>query len=182
MRYREFRPSEQLSRWVRGYWVLEGAASRRRVVRVFPDGCMELIVHLAEPFESYAPLDDFLIAHSTRIAPPTRSWSTACKPSRRHTATAASPGWGRRRFEPAAIATAFRRARWADAKVVRDDRPLPARLSPLEQAHTTNLTHAAIAAGYFDQAHFRTFKVLTRLTPSRFFHEPGNMAPLFVER
>ena len=53
----------------------------------------------------------------------------------------------------------------------------------VEQERAADLTQAGIAAGYFDQAHFiHSFKALTGLTPSRFFREPGNMAPLFAGR
>jgi AraC-like DNA-binding protein len=51
MRYREFTPGEDASRFVDCFWVLEGAAPGV-VQRVVPDGRPELILNLGQPFES----------------------------------------------------------------------------------------------------------------------------------
>jgi AraC-like DNA-binding protein len=52
MEYREYRPGERLQPFIRCYWTLH-ATSGCDVApqRVFPDGSMELIFHLGEPFQ-----------------------------------------------------------------------------------------------------------------------------------
>ncbi len=52
--YAEFPPSEELRPWVRLVWVYEDEAPSPTVQRIPPDGCPELIVHLAEPYEEQA--------------------------------------------------------------------------------------------------------------------------------
>jgi AraC-like DNA-binding protein len=51
MEYDEFRPSEPLSKYVKCFWILESAptASTSRE-RILPDGCAEMVFHLADPF------------------------------------------------------------------------------------------------------------------------------------
>lgn len=58
MRYREFRPSEQLSPDVECFWLLEGyePSASARPERLMPDGCIELIVNLGDRFRER--LDD----------------------------------------------------------------------------------------------------------------------------
>ena len=48
LKYAEYSPSPTLARFVKCYWSLEGDAARgaRRVERVLPDGCVELVLHL----------------------------------------------------------------------------------------------------------------------------------------
>ena len=50
MRYREFRPSKQLSPDVECFWLLEGyePSASARPERLMPDGCIELIVNLGD--------------------------------------------------------------------------------------------------------------------------------------
>lgn len=50
VRYREFAPPPPLAPYVRCFWSLEGAPDAG-VEPVFPDGSMELIVHLGDPFQ-----------------------------------------------------------------------------------------------------------------------------------
>jgi AraC-like DNA-binding protein len=51
LKYAEYSPSPTLARFVKCYWSLKGDAARgaRRVERVLPDGCVELVLHLEEP-------------------------------------------------------------------------------------------------------------------------------------
>ncbi|MEP7364918.1 MAG: helix-turn-helix domain-containing protein [Acidobacteriota bacterium] len=51
MEYREHSPSSALAPFVQCYWTLTStAAAQLPPSRVFPDGCMEIIFHFAEPF------------------------------------------------------------------------------------------------------------------------------------
>lgn len=50
MQYREYPPCEALRPFVQCYWTLRGHASEPQPQLVFPDGYMEIIFHLAEPF------------------------------------------------------------------------------------------------------------------------------------
>ncbi len=73
MRYREYRPGPALSPYVRVLWTLEHAGEVPGADRIFPDGCMEMVFHLGQPFEA---LDDagrasvqpeaFLVGQMTR--------------------------------------------------------------------------------------------------------------------
>jgi AraC-like DNA-binding protein len=72
MRYREYRPVPELAPFVRVVWTLEHEGDPPPAERIFPDGCMELVFHLADPF---AALDDaapraqpgaFLVGQMTR--------------------------------------------------------------------------------------------------------------------
>ena len=73
MRYREYRPGPALASFVRVLWTLEHDGAPPPADRIFPDGCMELVFHLGEPFEA---LDDagsalvqpgaFLVGQMTR--------------------------------------------------------------------------------------------------------------------
>jgi AraC-like DNA-binding protein len=54
MQYTEFRPAEPLARLVKCYWVLESAAAPSSdPERVLPDGCTEMVFHLADPFDQH---------------------------------------------------------------------------------------------------------------------------------
>lgn len=54
MRYEEFRPAEPLARYVKCLWVLEGAAEPSAdPERILPDGCTEIVFHLADPFDQH---------------------------------------------------------------------------------------------------------------------------------
>jgi len=56
MRYEEFRPAEALVRLVKCFWVLESAAaSSSEPERILPDGCTEVVFHLADPFDQHNP-------------------------------------------------------------------------------------------------------------------------------
>jgi AraC-like DNA-binding protein len=51
MRYEQFDVPRMLTPWVECVWRLTGAASAGAPVhRVFPDGCLELVIHAGEPF------------------------------------------------------------------------------------------------------------------------------------
>ena len=50
-RYAEYPPREDLRPWVRLTWTYEDDAPSQTVQRIAPDGCPELIIHLAEPYE-----------------------------------------------------------------------------------------------------------------------------------
>lgn len=53
MIYSEHSPSFVLSRYIKTYWFLEGILPKEALQpeRIFPDGCMELIVHYGEAFQ-----------------------------------------------------------------------------------------------------------------------------------
>src|SRR5262245_60769920 len=55
MRYREIQPSSHLARYVKCYWTLEAssASPSDRPEPVIPDGRIELIFNLADPFCRY---------------------------------------------------------------------------------------------------------------------------------
>jgi AraC-like DNA-binding protein len=57
--YAEYPPREELRPWVRLTWTYEDDAPSRTVQRIAPDGCPELIIHLAEPYEEQTPAGDF---------------------------------------------------------------------------------------------------------------------------
>lgn len=89
MRYQEFEPSPALASNVECIWTLSGEAPGAPVLdRVFPDGCVELIVHLGEPFldAGMAPQPRALVVGQlTRpmwLAPPSRfeTWGVRFRP------------------------------------------------------------------------------------------------------
>lgn len=53
MIYSEHLPSRQLSPYIKTYWFLEGClpAAALQPERIFPDGCMELIIHYGDAFQ-----------------------------------------------------------------------------------------------------------------------------------
>ena len=52
MRYEEFRPSQPLARFIKCFWALQGpAAPVADPERILPDGCTEIVFHLADPFD-----------------------------------------------------------------------------------------------------------------------------------
>ncbi len=53
MHYSEHRPSASLAPWVESYWVLRGRSKTPESVAT--DGRMEIILHLADPFEELTP-------------------------------------------------------------------------------------------------------------------------------
>ncbi len=53
MHYSEHRPSARLAPWVESYWVLRGRSQTPESVAT--DGRMEIILHLADPFEELTP-------------------------------------------------------------------------------------------------------------------------------
>lgn len=53
MEYHERQPPAPLDRWVHCYWFLRGAAGGAQPV--VPDGRMEIVLHLADPFEQLEP-------------------------------------------------------------------------------------------------------------------------------
>lgn len=68
-RYREFAPSAALAPLVRAMWRLTaedcGPASER-VEPIFPDGCVELVFHRADPFAARAP-DGALVRQASAL-------------------------------------------------------------------------------------------------------------------
>jgi AraC-like DNA-binding protein len=60
MRYREYRPAPVLAPFVRVLWTLEHEGAQPPLDRIFPDGCMEMVFHLGQPFSA---LDDAGGAH-----------------------------------------------------------------------------------------------------------------------
>lgn len=56
MHYEEILPTEQLARYVKCFWVLESpSASSPGQERILPDGCTEIVFHLADPFDQHNP-------------------------------------------------------------------------------------------------------------------------------
>jgi len=54
MRYEEFRPAEPLDRFIKCFWFLESAAAHSAdPERILPDGCTEMVFHLADPFDQH---------------------------------------------------------------------------------------------------------------------------------
>jgi AraC-like DNA-binding protein len=54
MQYEEFRPSESLAKYIKCFWFLESeAADSPGQERILPDGCTEIVFHLADPFMQY---------------------------------------------------------------------------------------------------------------------------------
>jgi len=54
MNYQEFRPVEQLAKFVKCFWFLESAASQSpSPERILPDGCTEIVFHLGDPFDQH---------------------------------------------------------------------------------------------------------------------------------
>jgi AraC-like DNA-binding protein len=54
MHYEEFRPAEPLAKYVKCLWTLESAATESpNRERILPDGCTEIVFHLADPFHQY---------------------------------------------------------------------------------------------------------------------------------
>jgi methylphosphotriester-DNA--protein-cysteine methyltransferase len=52
LRYEQFSPASELHRWVECYWRLTGAADLApHPQRILPDGYVEIILHLGEPFQ-----------------------------------------------------------------------------------------------------------------------------------
>jgi AraC-like DNA-binding protein len=52
MRYREYRPGPALAPFVRVVWTLEHTGESPAADRIFPDGCMEVVFHLGQPFQA----------------------------------------------------------------------------------------------------------------------------------
>jgi AraC-like DNA-binding protein len=54
MRYEEFHPAEPLAKLIKCFWMLESAAAPSvEPERILPDGCTEIVFHLADPFEQH---------------------------------------------------------------------------------------------------------------------------------
>ncbi|MET0552294.1 MAG: helix-turn-helix domain-containing protein [Vicinamibacteria bacterium] len=53
MNYRTYAPPPALRPFVRALWSLEGRDPAPAADRIFPDGCMELVVHLGAPFSAW---------------------------------------------------------------------------------------------------------------------------------
>jgi AraC-like DNA-binding protein len=53
VRYREIRPSARLRPFIKVIWLLEQSVDATAPQRVVPDGCSELILNFAQPFESF---------------------------------------------------------------------------------------------------------------------------------
>jgi AraC-like DNA-binding protein len=52
MRYREYRPGPALAPFVRVLWTLEHWGETPAADRILPDGCMEAVFHLGQPFRA----------------------------------------------------------------------------------------------------------------------------------
>jgi len=50
MRYSEHRPAASLQPFVRCYWTLYGMAASAPPERILPDGSLDIVFHLGEPF------------------------------------------------------------------------------------------------------------------------------------
>src|SRR5215471_11698787 len=55
MDYREYPPAPDLAEFVRCFWSLTGTAAPGAAERVLPDGRLELVVHLGDPFDLVSP-------------------------------------------------------------------------------------------------------------------------------
>lgn len=56
MHYHEFRPAEQLAKFIKCFWVLEGPSSPSAgPERILPDGCTEIVFHIGDPFAQHNP-------------------------------------------------------------------------------------------------------------------------------
>src|SRR5436190_19716692 len=56
MRYEEIKPVDQLSKFVKCFWVLESpSAPSPNLERVLPDGCTEIVFHQGDPFSQHNP-------------------------------------------------------------------------------------------------------------------------------
>lgn len=56
MRYEEFRPAEPLAKFIKCFWALESAGTRTPASeRILPDGCTEMVFHLADAFDQHNP-------------------------------------------------------------------------------------------------------------------------------
>ncbi len=54
MHYEEFRPAAPLAKYVKCVWILESEADESPgKQRILPDGCTEIVFHLADPFNQY---------------------------------------------------------------------------------------------------------------------------------
>ncbi len=53
MHYQEIQPTSRLARYIECFWLLEGDAALRlqSPQRILPDGCIELVLHFADPFK-----------------------------------------------------------------------------------------------------------------------------------
>ena len=92
MRYREYRPRPALETYVRVLWTLEHTGEAPAADRILPDGCMELVFHLGQPFRAIdhagraaTQPDAFLVGQMTsalRVRPPRARGSSACASTR----------------------------------------------------------------------------------------------------
>jgi len=56
MRYEEFHPCEPLAKFIKCFWFLESAAAHSTgPERILPDGCTEMVFHLADAFDQHRP-------------------------------------------------------------------------------------------------------------------------------
>jgi methylphosphotriester-DNA--protein-cysteine methyltransferase len=54
MRYEEFHPNPPLDKFIKCIWSLESAAQHQHCPeRILPDGCTEMVFHLADPFDQH---------------------------------------------------------------------------------------------------------------------------------
>ena len=52
MKYREYAPCGPLAPYIKCFWTLEGAAEDSSSPEpIFPDGCMEIVLNLADPYQ-----------------------------------------------------------------------------------------------------------------------------------
>jgi AraC-like DNA-binding protein len=83
MNYQEISPSRRLAKYVKCYWLLEQlSAAERSPENVVPDGSLEIIFNLADPFRRYHRDGNIEVQARTIIAGQMRSYA-AIEPSGR---------------------------------------------------------------------------------------------------
>jgi AraC-like DNA-binding protein len=54
MRYEEIRPTKQLAKHIKCFWVLESPSAPSPIPeRILPDGCTEIVFHMGDPFSQH---------------------------------------------------------------------------------------------------------------------------------
>ena len=61
MAYRQFEPDPALKPYIETYWAFEGHWVNRETIRLFPDGCIDLMLNLGE--DIHLVNDDFIVKH-----------------------------------------------------------------------------------------------------------------------
>lgn len=159
MRYLTRRPHPSLEPYVECLWLLEDSASAglQEPEHVLPDGKTELIIHFGDRFERLASDDGFeLQARSLFAGQSTR---------RLVLRGVGKIGMVAARFKARGSSRIVRFQRFI--ALAQDGRPL-------------RLTDAALACGYYDQAHFiRDFRAFSGTSPSSFLRKTHSLNALF---